>query len=249
MERKPTHACLDSSSISDFANNVQSRLQAPSSSCLTEIRTAVEELLQSDLVQGMSPMEHWKWAQTLPRSSEERVVPAVLREATDAALQCTPHELQQQRSSTMIYWAERKEALTAPWAEKLRTLAPHVQAVLGPDQNLLLFEEMLHAAGSPDASLIQHLMEGFAMIGDLPRSNTLPQQAFVKPSESRSSLRRYAKERNKVLLKRVQHSVVQDDEVRREAFRLSCEEVGSGKAKWTSLTKALLEFGLAVKLA
>ena len=88
----------------------------------------------------------------------------------------------------MHYWARRKEALEESWKIKYDTLAPHIKSVLGPNKNLLLFQEMLEAVDCPDSSLVCHLMMGFPLVGSLPRSGTLQPHDYETCLESRDTL-------------------------------------------------------------
>ena len=85
--------------------------------------------------------------------------------------------------------------LDPEWAAVFRQLPGHVQTVLGPKKNLLLLREMLIASGSPDDTLIDDLMGGFPLIGELVCSGTLPMVAY-EGMRSVSEVLEARKERN-----------------------------------------------------
>ena len=68
----------------------------------------------------------------------------------------------------------RKRVTSEHWRRICASLPGHVQRVLGPEKNILLLSEMLRAAGSPDVDLPHCLTHGFALVGKMPLSHTLP---------------------------------------------------------------------------
>ena len=174
---------------------------------LTLIRERVNSLLESEEIQTMLPVEHYEWAKTLPRSSEVRDVPDELQPAASRAVESTPEELHTFRNTALVRWCEKKLEWEQSWQETFKQLPEHVQSVLGPKKNLILFKEMLLSAGSPDAeSLIRELSAGFPLTGELPRSGTLVQVPYEECAESAESLRYYASVRNQKMLNKVRRT-------------------------------------------
>ena len=102
-----------------------------------------------------------------------------------------------------MHWASRKEALAEEWESVRRKLPEHVQSVLGPRKNILLLREMLEAAGSPDVSLVDCLLQGFPLGGQFSRSGTLPAIEYNPGAESIAGLRENKQAHNATMIARV----------------------------------------------
>ena len=122
----------------------------------------------------MLPLDHLEWAAGLPPCGDSVDLPLLLQEAVDKTAVLGYAGVASMRSEAKAFWLERKRVLDSEWAERFRTLPEHVQSVLGPKKNLLLLQEMLHACESPDVNLFHNLVQGFPLVGKLPRSGTLP---------------------------------------------------------------------------
>ena len=59
------------------------------------------------------------------------------------------------------------------WARRQRELPPHVARIL-KDKNLLLFNELNEASGSPDVMLASHMAKGFDLMGEIPAGGVYP---------------------------------------------------------------------------
>ena len=133
---------------------------------------------------------------------------------------------------------ERKRVLDLEWTSVFPNLPEHVQSVLGPKKNLLLFREMLEASESPDITLYDNLASGFPLVGKLPRSGTLPRVEYegMLPMEDFLEGREY---NNTAMLNRLRSSVIGDKEVQDEFDAKSVEEIACRKAVEVPLGLAL----------
>ena len=216
---------------------------------LQDIREKVDSLNGSPELLSMKPIDHWTWATQLPLSSELREIPEDQRVIASFALDHTPAELHEKRQSAMMYWAERKEALTAPWSALYEKLPAHVQSVIGPHKNILLLRELLEASGSPDIMLCSNLMGGFPLTGQLPRSGTLKKVSHKECTISADALRAQAWQRNQSMVNRVANSSSDDPVVTKQAMNLTDTEVAEGKAWWLKLRKAVAHAVLSPRFA
>ena len=202
----------------------------------TELRHAVEQFLaDKDRLRTMSPWDHLAWASTLPAFSEAIRLP----EEQDAALRsqsAEPERIHQLRKAAYLHWTERKRVTEPAWLRLRGSLHPHVQQVLGPDKNLLLFKEMLRACGSPDVQLPHHLAHGFPLLGKLPRSNTLPNKLPEATSLTRDELLAQAPVINAGTLERVAREQTDVATLRQNLLDKTREEVQAGKAQWIELS-------------
>ena len=104
---------------------------------LQELQAEVNSLLQDvHRLANMSPVSHFKWALALPPCLGVFRVPAsaqssVLHESGDRS------SLHSFRASALAFWRERKRVTDLEWRREFRKLPAHVQAVLGPEKNLI----------------------------------------------------------------------------------------------------------------
>ena len=207
---------------------------------LQELQAEVNSLLQDvHRLANMSPVSHFKWALALPPCLGVFRVPAsaqssVLHESGDRS------SLHSFRASALAFWRERKRVTDFEWQREFRTLPAHVQAVLGPDKNLLLLAEMLEASNSPDAQLVDSLRGGFKLVGEIPPSGTLPACSPVAPL-SLEELWRRAPANNARLILRAASSTLSDEEAAAALRAQTAAEVAAGKARWTPLSATLSE--------
>ena len=156
----------------------------------------------------------------------------MLRRAAEAVLALDEDELKQRREKERKHWVERKAVLGPIWDKGFQRLPWHVQRVLGRGKNLLLLAEMLQAAGSPDALLIEDLKEGFALVGELIRSGTLEAVPYPRRERTEVDLRQGAQRRNADMWRRVQHCRAAEPSVERAVAEGSEAEVKAGKGRW-----------------
>ena len=201
----------------------------------TELRRHVQEFLaDAARLERMSPWDHLAWAQDLPRFSEEIRLPT----AQAAALHrhsADPEGLHEFRKTAYNHWQERKRVTEPVWQRLRGSLDPHVQRVLGPEKNLLLFTEMLRACGSPDVHLPHCLAHGFPLLGRLPATGTLPEKPTEESALSRQELLGEAAQINATVLDRVTREVHAAPAVQQGLLDKTEEEVRTGKAEWISL--------------
>ena len=154
-------------------------------------------LADTETASRMSPLEHLEWVRrSLPLISDRCQAPDILEDALKVNSEFTPKEISNLRAEARQHWLERKRVLDPTWRNMFTALPEHVRSVLGPEKNLLLLGEMLQRAGSRDHSLIEHLSQGFPMIGRLPRSGSARLIDYTQPTETRSSLLQAAGDRN-----------------------------------------------------
>ena len=205
---------------------------------IRRVREIVNSLLQDKWLMGrMSQLDHLSWAEGLPSCGEEIDLPVLIEEALDECSGLDERQVLARRLEAKTFWMERKRVLDLEWAAVFRRLPAHVQSVLGPKKNLLLLREMLAASESPDVTLVENLMEGFPLVGELVRSGTLPRVAYesMRPLHELIDAREL---KNDSMLERVKASKVHDDEVQ-TAFDESVEkEIATGKAFEISVKQA-----------
>ena len=126
--------------------------------------------------------------------------------------------------------------MTEPaWLRLRGSLDPHVQRVLGPEKNLLLFKEMLCASGSPDVHLPHHLAHGFPLLGTIPPSGTLPLKPAQAPALTRDELIAEARAINASTMERVAGEQTAVSSLRQSLLDKTEDEVRAGKAQWIDL--------------
>ena len=96
---------------------------------------------------------------------------ALLPPALDEALSCTVNmscgELAKLRSKWFSRWVARAKEL-GPAEDALKeNLPPHLRKILAP-KRILLFAEILQAEGYPDMGVVQELLEGTRLVGQVP---------------------------------------------------------------------------------
>ena len=192
-----------------------------------------ELLADASRLERMSPWDHLAWAQKLPRFSEEITLPATQTVALQLP-SADPDRLHLLRKEAYNYWKERKRVTEPAWQRLRGALAPHVQRVLGPDKNLLLFTEMLRACESPDVQLPHCLAHGFPLLGNIPATGTLPEKV-PEDALPRQELLDEAALINSRVLDRVSREVHVASAVQRGLLQKTEEEVRAGKAEWISL--------------
>ena len=204
------------------------------------VRSAVDALLANvERVVVMTPLDHLDWALALPLCMGFSRPPEMLRRAVHRGRAFGHRGLEAHRQKTLASWFERKRVLDPAWRHLWGLLPSHVCEVLGPKRNLLLLREMLVSAGYADESLVDDLARGFPLIGELPRSGTLPEVSYPSVEETRESLLWQADWRNDEILRRVAASFVSDVEVAAELDAKSQSEVESGKASEVPLAKVV----------
>ena len=161
--------------------------KSPKRKLVSDVAAQVESFLASDVVKSMAPLDHFNWAGTLPSLASANHVPARLQKVISESQQLPPQQLHETRVQALMKWAARKEVLHARWVEKYEQLPLHVQSVLGKGKNLLLGGEMMTAAGSPDQTLVNHLANGFPLVGKLPRSGTLSAHPYTRWKKPRTA--------------------------------------------------------------
>jgi len=206
---------------------------------LQQVVAFVQALLEdSERLDRMSPVEHLRWARTLPGSSEPQA-PEHLKLAMARILQLSPVEAQESRAAAVRHWEERKRVLDPEWERLFWSLPEHLRSVLGPKKNLLLLAELLAAAHHPDSRLIEHLLQGFPLVGRFPRSGTLPPMPYTATTETAQSLWAKRHTQNTAMRHRAQRTRFADNEMKEEFLRKIHQEVRTGKAEWKSLRLAL----------
>ena len=206
------------------------------------VRAEVESLLADlERMAAMSPLDHLEWALMLPTCAGLSRPPGLLGHAVHTSDQMEAAKLDAFRHRALDSWLERKRVLDPPWHSIWLALPPHVRAVLGPKKNILLLRELLCAAGYPHDSLVDDLLGGFALIGELPRSGTLPEADYPLTSETRESLLESASQRNYAVLHRVATSMDLTTEIANDMDRNTFAQVESKRAAEVSLCSVVEE--------
>ena len=153
------------------------------------VRSAVDALLADvERVVVMTPLDHLDWALSLPLCMGISRPPEMLRRAAHRSRALRHRGLEAYRQKTLASWFERKRVLDPAWRHVWGLLPSHVREVLGPKKNLLLLREMLVSASYADESVVDDLARGFPLIGELPRSGTLPKVSYPSVEETLSGV-------------------------------------------------------------
>ena len=88
------------------------------------LRQAVEELLSDEeRIKGMSPLDHWGWAQRLPECEEPKQLPAAWADAVGTRTALEGRDLHRRRAAAWHYWENRKRVLDPAWQVTARPRA------------------------------------------------------------------------------------------------------------------------------
>ncbi|CAJ1339650.1 unnamed protein product, partial [Effrenium voratum] len=118
-------------------------------------------------------------------------VPIELKDAIDWASWRSSCDMRNFRIGVIKEWLLLARDLNSAEKEIRLSLEPHVRTVLG-QKRLKLFEHMLRQSGHGDVSLVDDIMKGFDIAGDIPKSAVFRKK--FRPAElTVDSLRRNAK--------------------------------------------------------
>ena len=110
------------------------------------IKGAVDSLLaDSARVSGMTPLDHFEWAQSLPSDSPEFVLPDVLREHAETWGSLDPAERAQKQREALLFWLHRKQVTEQQWLRQFQALPAHCKGIVGPDKSLVLFKALVRS--------------------------------------------------------------------------------------------------------
>ena len=186
-------------------------------------------------LQVMTPLQHLEWARSLPQTNDALVLPAHLQTEVDAVNGMTPVEIGDSQTRAESFWRKRKHDLQQEWEHRFKQLPLHVRQVRGIRKNLLLLEEMMKAAECTDLTLTSCLMQGFPIVGRLPRSGSMVPCPYGKRELSiGEDLARADACGQNDMMARVRGSQV-EPQVAQVLWIKCCEEVATGKAAWLSL--------------
>ena len=105
------------------------------------IKCAVDSLLADPArVSGMTPLDHFEWAQTLPSDCQEFVLPEVFREHVGTWGSLDPVARAQKQRDALIFWMHRKQMTEQQWLRQFQALPAHCKSIVGPEKNLVLFK-------------------------------------------------------------------------------------------------------------
>ena len=154
----------------------------------------------------------------------ETVLPNVLLEALDMNLKCSPCELVAKRVNFVRKWTARAMELQSQELELRKGMDVWVaRAIRG--KRILLYKEMLAECLFPDPEVVDELVCGADLIGDVPRTKMLP--AKFKPAVcSEATLKLQASHVRSLSASEVGSSG--DDFIDSEVWRKTLEEVECG---------------------
>eukprot|EP00435_Cladocopium_sp_Y103_P011956 s4954_g3.t1 len=87
----------------------------------------------------------------------------------------SPHALALERTEAMRKWTARYQELRSKGLDGLDESPEHARKIL-QRKNLQLFEELVHASGSPDVNISKDIARGFDLMGPMPSGGAFPQK-------------------------------------------------------------------------
>ena len=155
--------------------------------------------------------------------ADDRVLRSLFKTLTSS-----PRVVKLRREQALDHWRHRARSLQAQEAGLKEAVHPDVRNSI-QDKSLLVFKEMLDAAGFPNAGELIHAMSsGFPLVGDVPPTGLFPD--FERPaSSSLSDLWGTARSAQKHMARTVGPSG--DSQMDAEVSRITAEEVSKGWLK------------------
>ena len=98
-----------------------------------------------------------------------------LKRSLLALLRSGPHMTKRHREKTLAYWKKRAEALAPAEKELHSKMEPQVEDVL-KGKRILLLKEMLMSIAYSDVKVVEELVAGFPLVGELILSSLFPEQ-------------------------------------------------------------------------
>ena len=103
----------------------------------------------------------------------ELATPKELRDALVFNLQNSDHVVATQRAKFLSFWIDRAKQLSSEEKNLKRSMEPHVAETVS-GKRILLLKEMLQATGFPDLDVIDELLSGSHLTGQVPTTGMLP---------------------------------------------------------------------------
>jgi hypothetical protein len=123
-----------------------------------------------------TPEEFVSQAEAVVHPFDAVVAPDAVLRNIFALLTLGPVGLAAARAETLAHWKERAVELDPQEEELRKMMHPDVRPIMA-SKRILLFGEMLSAAGVPKANdLCQHLAAGFTITGEVPASGLFPSE-------------------------------------------------------------------------
>ena len=136
----------------------------------------------------------------------------------------TLFELAKHRVQYLWHWSNRAKELVGKEQELKDGMQVYLKELMAK-KRLTLFGEMLAACDYPDRNLIEDLKNGFPLTGWLESSNVFPKN-IKRPQYSLQTLVSVSKGLNKLILKQL--SMADDDDISRQVWKLTKEEIDAG---------------------
>ena len=127
--------------------------------------------LRDEAYRAMSHDQMLDWLAQLPSIDHDPDIPEWMEEAI-TKFASDPDRTLAEAEAHATRWERRKAELKSDWDRQRELLPQHIQTCLGEQKNLLLWEELIEWADIPDERLLEHLWEGFPILGELERSHT-----------------------------------------------------------------------------
>ena len=89
----------------------QHKLHAPGD--LGYLKQQVDDMLRSNEIKDMTPVQHWEWAKSLLPGSEVQEIPSETKEALHKCAIMTDEEVHDHRHKAKKFWLQRKLDLTS----------------------------------------------------------------------------------------------------------------------------------------
>lgn len=124
--------------------------------------------------------------------SVELALPQELREAIQFNFQAADHEVVECRAAFLSKWVNRAKELGAEEINLKKSMDPNV-ALAVRSKRILVFKEMLLETNFPDAGIVDELINGASLTGEVPLTAMLPGKftpAIATESEIRASAMR-----------------------------------------------------------
>ncbi|CAK8994255.1 Uncharacterized protein SCF082_LOCUS3853 [Durusdinium trenchii] len=159
-------------------------------------------------------------------SQYESFLPKILHQALEAHKALSDAELVKLRLKWVKKWTERSQTLELRASERdlKASLPQHAKTIL-KDKKIALWKEMLEDLQYEDMGVVDELVEGTKLLGEVPLTNVFPQH--FKPAEfSVEDAKQESQTLREVVLKKTRSSG--DRDLDAEVFEKTIEEVSKG---------------------
>lgn len=156
--------------------------------------------------------------------SVESCLPEVLHHTVEFLASTPDGEVASLRADFIRKWLDRSKAVSQQEADLRKDMDPHVNRVT-KQKRILLFKQMLQSLSYPDLGVVDELVRGVDLTGEVPPTGMLPEKR-VPPLLTEQAL----KSRSAMMRSAVKKSVgpSDDDEMDQAIWRQTLEEVDLG---------------------